>query len=275
MATQFQDTEDQIDDLDENDPGEGEVTNPDDEGGDDEQEDDFEIGFDGEPANDADDDTPLVKKLRQEIRERDRKLAEAAKAPAKIEVGPKPDLWEDCDGDPDRFEAALTKWSEDKRAADEQESAETNKAEALNQEHVAALNDYAAKKSALARPDFDEAEQNVIADFDNARQAMIIHASNDSAKVIYALGRSQGKRAELAAITNPWKFVAAIAKLEEKITMTPRRKAPAPDKPLRGSAPLAQNDSDPELEKLEKEAARTNDRSKVIAYKRAKRQTAK
>lgn len=274
MATQLQTNEDdELDAIDTPAEQEGDdAPGPDD--GDEGEDDGFDIGFEGEPANDADDDTPLIKKLRQEIRERDRKLAEATKGPAKIEVGPKPDLWEDCDGDPDKFEEALNKWNEDKRLADEQASAETSKAEALNQEHVAALNDYAAKKIALARPDFDEAEQNVIADFDNAHQAMIVHAATDPAKVIYALGRSPAKRAELAAITNPWKFVAAIAKLEEKITMTPRRKAPNPDTPVRGSAPMSQSSGDAERDKLVKEADKTGDRTKLIAYDKKKREAA-
>lgn len=270
MATQLQNSDDQDGDHEVIDPGEGEDQQIDD-AGEGEEDDDLDIGFEGESANDADDDTPLVKKLRNEIRERDRKLAEAAKPAAKIEVGPKPDLWDDAEGDQDKYDALYDKWKSDKAEAAKQEAEASKTSAAQNEEHTAALDQYRARKIAMARPDFDDAEAAVIDSLDNVRQALIVHAAGDPAKVIYALGRSPGKLAELAGITNPIKFVAAIAKLEEKITMTPRRKAPNPDTPVRGSAPIGQKDVDAEEARLEKEADRTNDRSKLVAYRRQKK----
>jgi hypothetical protein len=45
------------------------------------------------------------------------------------------------------------------------------------------------------------------------------------------------------------------------------RKAPAPDRPLRGSATMP-GSADKELEKLEKKAAATGERTALIAYKK-------
>jgi hypothetical protein len=90
-----------------------------------------------------------------------------------------------------------------------------------------------------------------------------------------ALGKHPGKLAELAAIEDPIKFAAAVAKLEGTLKVQKRTRAPEPETIERGNASVRQGGADQQLEKLEKEAARTGDRSKVIAYKRDQREKAK
>jgi hypothetical protein len=102
---------------------------------------------------------------------------------------------------------------------------------------------------------------------DMVQQAVIVKAAADPALFLYALGKSEAKRAELAKIQDPIKLAAAVARMEGAVKVT-TRKAPAPDRAQRGSAPMP-GGADKELEKLEKEADRTGDRTKVIAYKRA------
>jgi hypothetical protein len=66
-----------------------------------------------------------------------------------------------------------------------------------------------------------------------------------------------------------------LGSLEKDIKVT-KRNAPAADTAVRGStASAALPASDKELERLEKEADRTNDRSKVIAYRRKQREASK
>src|SRR4051812_10975907 len=88
----------------------------------------FTIEIDGE---EADDETPLVKQLRQEIRARDRQLAEAKPGALEtpIVVGEKPTL-ESCEYDEDKYDSEFTAWTERKAAAAEQAS----KSEKVQQE---------------------------------------------------------------------------------------------------------------------------------------------
>jgi hypothetical protein len=86
------------------------------------------------------------------------------------------------------------------------------------------------------------------------QQAIVIKAADDSAKVIYALGRHPEKLKTLAAIKDPIKFAVAISKLEGTLKVTTRRKAAEPDEGVRGDAPLSVG-ADKELARLEKRAS--------------------
>ena len=94
-----------------------------------------------------------------------------------------------------------------------------------------------------------------------------MRAPKNSANVIYALGKVPAKAAELAKISDPIELAAELARLEGKLTMTKRNAPPPPEQIVRGSAPLS-SQADKHLERLEAEAARTGDRTKVVQYKR-------
>jgi len=241
-----------------------------DEGGDADDEEEVEISFDGEaaPASKGD-DSGLVKQLRAEIRKRDQALAEARKGqqPQTIEVGEKPTL-EACDYDEAKFEEALDAWKENKAKAEAQAEEAGKASQAQQAAFAEELGTFARQKAALKFKDFDAAEDEVTSALSQVQTAILIKAADDKAKVVYALGRHPQRLAELAAIQDPIKFAAAIAKLEGKLSVTTKRRtAPEPDRPLRGSGQISAS-TDKELERLEKEAARTGDRSKVIAHKR-------
>lgn len=90
-----------------------------------------------------------------------------------------------------------------------------------------------------------------------------------SALLRYALGKNPKKAKELAAITDPVKFTFAIAKLEDKLKVAPRKTAPPPDTVVRSSvAGSAAVDS--ALKRLQDQADKTGDRTKVAAYLRSK-----
>ena len=238
-------------------------------------EDEVLIGFEGEgnaPPPDEGSDSNLVRHLRDQIRERDRRLKalEVQSQPQKMEVGEKPTL-AGCDYDESRYEEALDAWKErDARAkAQEQESVRTQQAqqEAWNKR----LGDLAVQKTALGVKDYDQAAEEVRATFNEQQQAMIIRASKNPAKMIYALGKSPAKAADLAKITDPVDFIAEIARLEGKTTVTTQRKsAPPPEQTARGSAPLSRT-VDKEEKRLEAEAQKTGNRTELIRYRKEKR----
>jgi hypothetical protein len=245
------------------------------------------IGFEDEPEEEADeaDDTPTIKRIRErnrdlnkQLREREKELAElraAAAAPKAIEVGPKPDLWEDCEGDPEKFEAALDAWKQKKAAADEQVTKAQEGQRKVIESYNRDLENYEKRKATIGVADYEDAEATVVSALSLEQQAVALQAASDPAALVVALAKSPAKLAELAKIDNPWKLSAAIAKLEGSVKVVTRKKAPNIDKPARGSAAINQLSSDAQLEKLEKEAERTGDRTKLIAFKRQLREQGK
>lgn len=231
-------------------------------------EDEIEIGFgdEGEPAERGE-NSDLVRHLRAKLNEANQKLAArpAPEAPKPIDPGPKPTL-EGCDYDGDKFEQELDAWKDRKAQAQqvttkaqEQQQAETDR---FNQR----LQTYNDGKGALKVKDFDVAETAVTSILSPIQQAVALKAATDPAKLIYALGRHPTKLAELAKLTDPIEFAVAVSKLEGQIKVA-QRKAPDPDTPVRGAAQMAPK-TNPVLDKLEREAARTGDRTAVVKYKR-------
>jgi hypothetical protein len=108
----------------------------------------------------------------------------------------------------------------------------------------------------------------VAASLSQVQAAILIKAPENTAALTYALGRHPQKLATIAAISDPIEFTAALVKLEGTMKNVKRtRTPPEPDRPERGSGRIA-TATDKELERLEKEAAQTNDRTKVVAYRK-------
>ncbi|MES2902679.1 MAG: hypothetical protein V4696_00695 [Pseudomonadota bacterium] len=219
-------------------------------------------------AADKPDDSSTIRRMRQELRDAKRQLAEANKVnvPAKVEIGEKPTL-ESCGYDGDLFEAELDKWKDRKATAEQAQSAEQERA----REHQAAweqdVASFETKKAALGFEDYADAQGSVETSLDLVQQAVIVKAANDPALFIYALGKSDAKLSEMAKIKDPIKMAAAVARMEGAIKVEKRRKGPAIDRPATGTGAMP-GGTDKQLEKLEKEADRTGDRSKLIRYKK-------
>lgn len=247
--------------------------------GDDEGEEVPTFGDDVTAPQDA--DSGLVKHLRQVAREAMKRAAdaEARTAPQrKVEVGPKPTLWDDgIEGDEDKYDTAMETWRSNKAAADGQRTAADQSAEEGRKQIEARLEKLEREKTALARPDTDDAFETARAALGEAKFigiAQILDEGTDAARFFYALGQNPKELQAIASQSDPVRLVKEIAKLEGQLKMT-RRKAPIdPDTPERGSGKISKTGADKKLEKLEAEADRTNDRTAVIAYKRKLREAA-
>jgi hypothetical protein len=234
--------------------------NPDDEG-----EEQPSVSFEGEEPE-PESDNSVIRQMRQELRETKQRLREAEQkaAPKAIDVGPKPTM-ADCEFDEEKFEQELDAWKERKAAADRQNETQAELSRKANEEWQADLAAFETKKAALQFPDVADVVETATLSLDLVQQAVIVKAAADPALFLYAIGKSEAKRAELAKIQDPIKLAAAVARMEGAVKVT-TRKAPAPDRPLRGSASMP-GGPDKELEKLEKKAAATGDRTELIAYK--------
>lgn len=234
-------------------------------------EDELVVSFDGEgdaPPHSEERDSDLVNRLRRELRERDRRLKvfEDQKRAPKIEVGEKPTI-EGCEYDTDRFEREFEAWTQRKAEAARQEAEQRKSQQVQVDAWNARVATVSEQIAALKAKDFPHALEEVKSAFSEAQQVVIMRAPKNSAQVIYALGKHPAKAAELAKIVDPIELAAELARLEGKLTVTAQKKPPPPEQIVRGSAPLSAQ-TDKHLERLEKDAERTGDRTKVVAYKR-------
>lgn len=214
-----------------------------------------------------------LRKKHQETTRRNRELEDEVarlKAPAKTAaLGAKPTL-ADCDYDAEAFEAKLTAWHEQKRAADAEQAKREEAAENDRKAWQAKLENFTKLKGELKVKDYDEAEEVAKETFSVIQQGVILNGAENPAVLVYALGKSPKKAKELASISDPVKFAFAVAKLETQLKVSPRKAAPLPESTVRGSAPVS-GSVDSHLLRLEAEADKTGDRSKLVAYKRQKK----
>lgn len=222
-----------------------------------------------------------VKELRKQARElakENRALKEAQQAaqqaaqPQQIQVGEKPTL-EGCEFDAEKYADEVLAWNERKRKADEMAAKQREEQEAAATAWQKKLDAYKAAGAALKVEDFDGAEHVIRETMSPTQQAVIVSGADKPELVVYALGRNPAKAKELAGIKDPVKFAFAVAKLEAQLKVTPRNTPPAPERQVRGTAGGA-TAVDNTLARLEAEADRTGDRSKVLAYRREQRNKA-
>jgi len=239
-----------------------------DEGGEGNSEgDDFRIELDGEAEEEEPD---LVRTLRENLRDTQRKLKgyESVK-PAPIEVGPKPTL-EGCDYDEERFESEITGWHDRKRKAADQEGEQTRQQEAEQASYRKQLSNFETKLAViqLAPEKKEAAVKTVVAALSVPLQTALVRYASNPAMVAIALGQNPAKLAKIAENDDPFLFMRAIWELENKIVVN-RKKPPAPEAGsiVRSSASMTDT-SGKTLKKLEDEARKTGDRTKLIDFKR-------
>jgi len=136
----------------------------------------------------------------------------------------------------------------------------------------AKLTSYQTAKASLKVSDFEDAEHLVTSTMSATQQAIILKLPKPEL-MVYAVGKNPAKAKELAAIKDPIDFAFAVAKLETQLKVQPRNAPPAPESKVRtttGGAVAVDNT----LAKLQAEADRTGDRSKVAAYLRNRNKTA-
>lgn len=268
-------SQDDVLDLDEDQIVDGDTDAADDEPQDEPEEEFLSFGDDDqEPEPESD----LVKHLRRENRKLYQQVSEARRqqtpaAEEPIVVGDRPKI-EDFDYDSEKFDEAFDAW-EQRREQKRQQEQRNEQAQQQQQQRWQQVQDgYNAKKTALPFADKDQAEATAFSELSDVQQAVIASVADNPALVIYAAGKNPARLAELAALDDPLKLARLIGKMESTMTVKKRARAPEPDRPIRGSS-ITVGSTDKELEKLEREAERTGNRDKVIAFKRSIREKTK
>lgn len=214
----------------------------------------------------------------RQLRERDAELArlkaelEGRNKPAELMQKPKLSD-EGIDFDEEIFEQKLTAWHEAQRAAKaEKEAKEAEEKKAL-EAWQANFSAYQTAGKTLKVDDFEAAEDVVKGALNQMQMAVILDATSTpeaAAKMVVALAHNKAQLDKLASTKHPIKFAVAVGKLEDKMTVQPRKAAPAPERTLKGGS-TAVGVTDNKLAQLEAEAERTGDRTKVLAYRREQR----
>lgn len=237
---------------------------------------------DEEPKNESNDDEfngqpapHWVKELRREAKEGKRRIKELEsqlsqnQKPQEVVLGEKPTL-ESVGWDSEEYETKLAEWYEQKRSHDDQERKKQAEQENATKAWQEKLSNYEVKKNAVKTKvrDFDEAEELAREVLNETQQGILIHGAKNPELIIYHLGKNPEKAKELAGIKDPIQFAFAAANIDAQIKVQTRKPQTNPERKPSGSASLS-NVIDSKLESLEKEADRTGDRSKVIAYKKS------
>lgn len=208
------------------------------------------------------------RKLESENRKLKRELQERSTESQPVEeLGEKPTL-KSVRYDDKKYEQALAEYYERKRRIEEAEAKKAKQVEDQQRRWQQRQEQYAAKRSEHGFRDFEEVEELVSNTLDVTQQGIIVQGADDSALVVYALGKNPKKLEELSKVTDPVEFAIKVGKLESQLKVT-NKKAPAPEKRVAsGKSGGLSGNSEATLERLRKKAEQTGDYSEVIRYKR-------
>lgn len=208
------------------------------------------------------------RRLKKQKRELQEQLdAVSGSKPKAVELGAKPKL-DDYEYDTDEYENALDAWYNQKKTVDDQQREQQRLKNAQTQEWQNRLDHHGNLKSKLKVRDYEEVELLVQEALSKTQQGMIVQGAEDSAKVMYVLGKNPKKLKELSEIKDPVKFAFTVSKLETRLKVTPKKRPSSnPESTIRGSGGSGGNTS-AQLEKLRKDAEKTGDMTQVVAFRR-------
>lgn len=214
-----------------------------------------------------------VGELRKQYRELKRENSElkAKATPVTAEtkpaaLGKKPTL-ADHDYDAEVYEQELSKWFELKREHEAEQAKRLRAQEDAQKEWQGTLDTYSKAKTSLKVKDFEDAEDVAKESLSATQQGIILQGADNSAIVIYALGKNPKKAKELASISDPVKFAFAVAKLEKELKVT-NRKAPPPEKTVSGNGSISAAVTGSNIERLKTKAQQTGDWDEYFSAKR-------
>ena len=215
--------------------------------------------FAGQPAPE------WVKEVRKENRELKRQLKqrESQHAEQQQALREKPTL-DAHDYDSDAYEQDYAEWLSEKSQHEAKVQAEQQKYQHYDERYKSSVDAVRAKVA-----DYDEIEQSIVDTVPPQRQALIKMLVDDPAKMVVALGKSPAQLEKLAGLDDI-QFAKQIVLMEQQMSSNSKSRNPNKPKPKTHELEGAAGGTDTKLAKLEAEAAKTGDRSKVIAYKRNK-----
>ena len=217
--------------------------------------------FAGKPAPE------WVKQVRQENRELKRQLKQRESQQEQQQALREKPTLDDHDYDSDAFEQDYAQWLTEKQQVDAQVHAERQKYQQYHERYKADVDAIKAKA-----PDYDEVELSVVDVLSEKHQGLLQMAADNPAKMVYALGKNSPAQLERLSKLDEVQFVKQITLMEQQMASKTKSRNPNKPKPKTHELEGAAGGSDTRLAKLEAEADKTGDRSKVAAYKKQLKQ---
>lgn len=240
------------------------------------EDDGFEVELDGvEPHQ----ETENMRRLREHAAALAKDNADLRKRVAPVtaaEVGKKPDLWEDCEGDPDKFESALLAWNNRKREVEQHQTSQREAQETANRTFLAAKVAFDERAKRVKGVDMAVAERTVADALSPQWVGAIIESSPVAERVIAVLHKYPDQLQAIANEPQDWKKMRMLWDLESKVKTNMAKTPPPPPESetiQRGSSPVAgsgmtQAKFTKRLEELEAEASKNGGRrTKIREFK--------
>lgn len=233
------------------------------------------VGFGDDTEDDVEevDNSGAMNTLRKAYRKSQKEVKELKKAQVKTEelpaLGAEPTL-EDCDFDPEAYRDKLRAYDKEKRKHQELEQDVKSKEEARQKAWTDRLGEYEKGLAVFDEDVAEDAHDAVKAALSEEQQTYLVSGFGEqAATLVVGLGSDDTRLSELAKITDPLKFIIAATELKLAMKVTKRKPKTSPETRVTGHGAGAVGDKT--LEKLEKEADKTGDRSKIQAFHRAQR----
>lgn len=205
-----------------------------------------------------------VKQVRKENRELKRQLKSYEQSqPQQQGLREKPTL-DSHDYDSEAYEQDYAQWLTEKQQYDAAIQSERAKYEQYDTRYHADVDAVRASAS-----DYDDVEQLIVDTLPPQRQAVIKMMADNPARLVYALGKSPNKLQALSELDDT-QFIKQIVLMEQQMAAKKGRN-PSKPKPQTHELEGGAGGADSTLAKLEAEADRTGDRSKLVAYKKQMR----
>lgn len=204
-----------------------------------------------------------VKKVREENRELKRQLKQRESQQFEQQVLREKPTLDDHDYDSDAFEQDYAQWLTEKQQVDAQVHAERQKYQQYHERYKADVDAIKAKA-----PDYDEVELSVVDVLSEQKQGLLQMLVDNPAKVVYALGKNSPAQLDRLSKLDDIQFAKQIVLMEMQMSSKTKSRNQNKPKPKTHELEGAAGGADTRLAKLEAEADRTGDRSKVAAYKK-------
>lgn len=204
-----------------------------------------------------------VKRVREENRELKRQLKQRESQQFEQQVLREKPTLDDHDYDSDAFEQDYAQWLTEKQQVDAQVHAERQKYQQYHERYKADVDAIKAKA-----PDYDEVELSVVDVLSEQKQGLLQMLVDNPAKVVYALGKNSPAQLERLSKLDDIQFAKQIVLMEQQMSSKTKSRNQNKPKPKTHELEGAAGGADTRLAKLEAEADRTGDRSKVAAYKK-------
>lgn len=248
-------------------------------------------GDDDDEAGEPEGEKSLENKLRRLLRDREREkitlqreneALKATAAPKPVEVGPRPDLYEDSDGDQDEHDAKIIAWNKRKEAAEQQERDQVTAKQAAQQRVSDAVQTMRTNATKFGLKNYDDAELAVQQALPPSLAEAIPLLLGDQAPALVQVLHNNPQLIEKinkAVRDDPALGLAAglveLTRLSMRIKMpVPKRKTGAKaEEIVRGSASLSVVPADKKLAELEKavDAGKPGAQEALMSFLRGKR----